>query len=70
MSFEIEQLIVFAALLGGSLVLALGFTARAAYLAIKAESTRGRIDWTLATVFGTGATVMAAFQLFRVILRF
>ena len=70
MSFETEQLIVFAALLGGSLVLALIFTVRTAYLAYKASTGKERLDWILALSFGLGAVLFASFQLWRVIVRF
>jgi hypothetical protein len=70
MTFETEQLIIFAAILGGSFILGLGFTVRAVYLVIKSESNRSKVDWVLAATFGAAATIMAFFQLYRIINRF
>lgn len=70
MSFETQQLVVFAAILGGSLVLALLFAARTAYLAYRAGSAKERLDWIVAAAFAVGASAFFGFQLWRIIVRF
>lgn len=70
MSFETQQLVVFAAILGGSLVLALLFAARAAYLAYRAGSGKERLDWAIAVAFAGGVSAFFGFQLWRIVVRF
>lgn len=70
MTFKEEQLVIFAVLLGVFLGVALIFTGRVIYLALSAPCKEGRLNWTIAAVFGAMASAMCAFQIWRIILRF
>lgn len=69
MTFAVEQLVIFAALLGGGLALSLAFLVRTLYLALHTNG-KERWDWSLAAAFALMVALLVGFQLWRVIIRF